>query len=580
MEQENETDHISEQTNKKKIFVSSNNNHNQVTSKSINDQEMQLNMTNINLKIDPSTSNNNVDSRSNYTSNSAIDNTQQSREHFTVQLSPSKVLNCHNSSEIDSDTNSDKKSNTKEITRSNLENINQELLKNKSPITLLKDKNTSSDILKPTERTTKLRKMYMKYKFFCFICDTKIKSSKDWESHATSTLHLEKCMSKNDYVSYDCGGCKTFLFGNKENILKHCKDIHNDVSGLPYVFRCMKDVFYHCIFMSPTNWKSWTFCGPCKYYSFLKMKCYSVNHMYKKSKNFKCNSCLIHFVCSQEVYNKHLMSCEHIMLEYFQSKKVGENLETKTICNLKLPPIVLNKFTIDNVKATCNDCNFQMASNEKAITDHLTKCINKSDVSKKNTSKINTYFCTICDKIISDFNQWKLHLVLSSHLIKCYDIKDLVSYTCKICDLHCYGVVNHVTEHQKIHPNSSEKNLSLFMAFNFHRINKDLKTKNFYYCEECETYAEVNSNSDHWNKSHKTKLKRIICQPCRTEFFCIEDNLLFNKHTLSSEHIILKSVATKSPLLEHIFLPNENQKPTIKSILKEYKNTLKRANNK
>lgn len=564
MEQENEVDHLGNTQKKKKILVSSNNNHNQITLKSINDQDMQLNMSNINLKIDPSTSSkNNVNSSSNYTSNSVINNTQQSREHFTS-----------NSSEIDFGTDSDKKSDAREITRSNLENNNQELLENKSLIQFMKYKNTSSEILKPTKRATKLCKKYFRYKFVCLICDTKMESLKDWESHPISTLHLEKCMSKNDYVSYDCGGCKTFLFGNKEQILKHCKDIHNDISGLPYVFRCMKEVFYQCIFISPTNWKSWSFCGPCKNYSFLKKKCYSINHINKSTMNFKCNSCLIDFICSQEVYSKHLMSCEHIMLEYFQFKKFGENLETKTICNLKLPPIVLNKFTIDNVKATCNDCKFQMAPNEKAITVHLTECINKSEIGRKNTSKIKTYFCTICNEIISNFNQWKLHSVLSSHLIKCYNIKDLVSYTCELCDLHCYGVVNHMTEHQTIHPNNSEKNLSLFMAFNFHRINKDFKTKDFYYCEECETYEEVNSNSDHWNKSHKTKLKRIICQPCRTEFFCTEGNSLFNKHTLSCEHIILKFVAAKSslPELNIQSLINEKQKPCVsKNILDKCK---------
>lgn len=560
MEQENEADHLGEQTEKKKILVSHSNDPNSVISKSIDDQEMQFNITNSYLKIDPSTSSNNhVNLRSNYTPNSDTVYTHQSQENPVAELSPSKVFKCNDSLEIDFGMDSDKKYCTKEITRSNLENNNQELQQTKSPTQIMKYKNTSSDILKPTEHT-KLCKKYIGSKFFCLICDTKMKSLKDWESHAISTRHLEKCMIKNDYVSYDCGGCKTFFFGNKEQILKHCKDIHNDISGLPCVFRCMKDVFYQCIFISPTNWKPWSFCGPCKNYSFLKKKCYSSNHTLKKTINFKCNSCLIDFVCSQEVYNKHLMSCEHIMLEYFQSKKVGENPENQTLCNLKLPPIVLNKFTIDNVKATCNDCKFQMVSNEKAITVHLTECINKSDVGRKNTSKIQTYFCTICSKITSDFNQWKLHLLLSSHLIKCHDIKDLVSYTCKTCSMHCYGVVNHLTEHQSIHPNNSEKNLSMFMAFNFHRINKNLKSKDFYYCEECETYAEVNSNSDHWNKSHKTKLKRIICQPCRTEFFCIEDNLLFNKHILSSEHIILKSVTSRNPLPELNIQSLTNQK--------------------
>jgi len=570
MEQENEADHLGEHSQKKKTLVSHNNNHNQVTSKSIDDQEMKLNMTNSDLIVDPSTSSyNNVNSKSNYTSNSDIDNTNQSRKHLTVELSPSKVLKCNDSSEIDFGTDSDKKPNTQEISKSSLESNDQELLKNKSLIQSMQYKNTSSDI-KPTEHSTQLFKNYIGFTFFCLICDIKMKSLKDWESHAINTRHLEKCMKKNDYVSYDCGGCKTFFFGNKEQILKHCKDIHNDISGLPCVFRCMKEVFYQCIFVCPTNWKYWWFCGPCKHYSFFKMKCYSINHTYKKTINFKCNSCLIDFVCSQEVYNKHLMSCEHIMLEYFQSKKVDENHETQTICNLKLPLVILNKFNIDNVKATCNDCKFQMVPNEKAITIHLTECINKSDGGRKNIYKIKTFFCAICNEIISGFNHWKLHLILSSHLIKCYDIKDLVSYTCEPCELHCFGIVNHMTEHQNIHPNDSEKNLCMFMAFNFQRINKDLKSNYFYYCEECETYAEVNSNSDHWNKSHKTKLKRIICQPCRTEFFCIEDNFLFNKHNLSSEHVILKSVTAKNPLPELNIQPliNQNQKPSVpKSIL-------------
>ncbi|XP_060841499.1 uncharacterized protein LOC132922160 [Rhopalosiphum padi] len=567
MEQENEANHLSKDTQKKNILVLNNYNHNQVTLKSIDNQEMQLNMTNSDLKIDPSTSSyEHVNSKSNNTSNSDIDNINQLREDFMVESSPSKVIKCDNSSEINFGVESEKKSITNKIT--NLEN-NHELLKNKSPIQFTKFKHTNFDILKSTEHAIKYKKS-IETNFHCLICDTKIKSLKDWESHVISTFHIEECLNKHNYVSYDCGGCKIFFFGSKAQILKHCKDIHNDISGLPCVFRCMKEVFYHCIFVSPNNWKSWSFCGPCKSYSFLKLKCYSSNHIYKKTIHFKCNSCLIDFVCSQEVYNKHLMSCEHIMLEYLQSKKVGENLENQTICYLKLPPIILNKFSIDNIKSTCNDCKFQMHSNEEAITFHLTECINKSDIGEKNRLNIKTYFCEVCNITMPDYTQWKFHLILSSHLIKCYDIKDLVSYTCELCSLHCYGGVHHVTDHQNIHPNNSEKNLSRFMAFNFQRINNDLKTKDFYYCEECEIYAEVNSNSDHWNKSHKTKLKRIVCQPCRTEFFCIEDNVLFNKHILSSEHIILKSVAFKK------LLPELKTQPLINQNLKPYvsKNTL------
>ncbi|XP_050058890.1 uncharacterized protein LOC114129116 isoform X2 [Aphis gossypii] len=569
MEQENEADHLSEHTHIHKTLVSNNNNHNQVTSI---DQEMQLNTTNSDLKIDPSTSSyEHVNSTSNNTSNSDID-INQIREQFTVESIPAKVLKSDNPSEINFDMDSDKNSNINNIIKTSLEN-NHETLKNKSPIPFMKYKQTNIDVLKSTENAIKFKKSFEK-SFHCFICDTQIKSLKDWESHAISTFHIEKCMNKNNFVSYDCGGCKTFFFGSKERILKHCKDVHNDISGLPCVFKCMKEVFYHCMCISPTNWKSWSFCGPCKSFSCYKIKCYPSNHIYKKTIQFKCDSCLIDFVCSQEVYNKHLMSCEHIMLEYLQNKKVDKNLETQTMYCLKLPPIILNKFSIDNIKSTCNDCKFQMESNEKALTFHLTVCINKSDIHGKKTSNIKTYFCEVCNITTSNFTQWKFHLLLSSHLIKCFDIKDLVSYTCEICSLQCYGAVHHVTDHQNLHPNNSVQNLSKFMAFNFQRINKDLETKDFYYCEECETYAEVNSNSDHWNKSHKTKLKRIVCKPCRTEFFCIEDNGLFTSHILSSEHIILKSVISKNvfPECKTQSSINQNQKPNAsKSTLEKNK---------
>lgn len=384
-------------------------------------------------------------------------------------------------------------------------------------------------------------------KFCCWVCGKVMKSLKDWKSHAVDdNFHIDKCMNKNDYISYDCGGCKTLFFGNKDLILKHCKDIHNDRSGLPSIFKCMKEIFTEFIFMSPGNRKTWTFCGPCKKYSSAKMNCNMSNHLNKKSKNFHCSSCMINFICSQDVYIKHLVSSEHIILEFLRGD-VDENSEPQIAHKLKLPPIFLNKFTINKKVAVCNDCKLQMFSNEKSITLHLIECIYKSDISGKNTTKINKYFCEVCNETTSDFGQWKSHLILSSHLIKCYDNKNLVSYTCELCLLHCYGNARHVGEHQDIHPNSSEKSLSMFLAFNFQRINKDLKSTQFYYCEDCQTYAEVNLNSNHWNKSHKTKLKRMVCHPCRTEFFCIEGNDLFVKHIISSEHIILKYITTKNP---------------------------------
>jgi len=119
-------------------------------------------MINSDLIVDPSTSSyNNVNSRSNYKSNSDIDNTNQSKEHLAVEMSPSKVLKYNDSSKIDFGTDSDKKSNTEEINRSSLESNNQELLKTKSLIQSMQYKNTSSDFLKPTEHATQLCTNYL-----------------------------------------------------------------------------------------------------------------------------------------------------------------------------------------------------------------------------------------------------------------------------------------------------------------------------------------------------------------------------------------------------------------------------------
>jgi len=398
--------------------------------------------------------------------------------------------------------------------------------------------------------------------FHCLICDITTKSFKYWKSHAVNIGHIGKCMVKNNYVSYTCSGCKTVFYGDKDYILNHCKAIHNNISNLPFIFKCMQEVFEQFIFLNPGNRKTWTFCGPCKIFSSTTISCSSSNHNNnnKHLKYFKCNSCLIYFECKEELYNKHLMSYEHIMLEHLRIAN-GLKPDFENEFNLKLSSV-----TIDNDKATSNDGESQMVPSEELLTNRLIECIYKPDINSN--MKIRSFFCAVCNEIMLDFHQWKRHVILPSHLIKCHGINDLVSYTCEICSLHCYGNVYHVTDHQCIHPNNSEKNLSKFMAFNFKRINNDIKSKEFYYCGDCETYAEVNFEPDHWNKSHKNKLSRKICKPCRTEFFCIEGNEIFNKHMLSSEHIILKYVSNKTPHLEPLtkskqlnILKDENKKP-------------------
>lgn len=587
-------EHETEPKKRKKKIVIFNDQHNQSTLKFEEDYQKKLNMTKSHLKLDPDTSSNNIKVFSRTVSRpkkiSTLNNgTTRSNEHrrsnslpedfigklnsTNFNLNSSKPLRKVSSSRnnkitFNFDMDSDKNLNTNEVSNSNsLENSNNgNTLKPTNLTQFMQSENVGyvccsfchiiicDDNTKLTEHALKCKKLietnfsFIK-NYHCLVCNLKMKSIRQWKLHAISIDHIDKCKSINDYVSYDCGGCKVVFFGNKDQILSHCKNVHKNPSGLPCIFKCMKEVFSKFIFVSSDKWKSWMFCGPCRKYSTLPINCHAPNHTNRKTKQYKCNTCSIDFICNQDVYVKHLLSCEHIMMEYLRTETNGK-YELQSICNLKLLPMFLSKFTVGSKKVTCNDCKCQMEANEKTILVHLSECIVKSDLGGKNTTQIKSYFCAVCNELTSDFSQWKFHLISPSHLIKCYGINDLVSYTCELCSLHCYGNGYHVTEHQNIHPNNSEKNLSKFMALNFQRINKDLKSKQLYYCEACETNGEINLNSDHWSKSHKAKLKREVCQSCRIEFFCVEGKGLFDKHVLSSEHIILKYTSTQNLLLE------------------------------
>lgn len=575
MEPKNESNRLNEHKKQKKKTNFYHSQNNQVTLKIT---EKNKKMTNNYLRIDPCLSNENEICSTSNSPTVYIKTLHQNTEHFLKSvtdnfiqelhstcsdLRPSQLLESNDSLKIDESYIN------MEVPRSSLEKDNKgTVLKFSNSVNVIQCEHGDyfccrlchkSQLLFDNHRKRCESKLNYLRKFYCAMCDKEMRSLIDWKTHSISHSHIDKIMNNSDYVSYDCGGCKAAFFQNQETILKHCKTVHNDSSSLPYIFKCMKEVFHHFLTTDPEKWKTWTFCGPCKKYSSIKFNCLSANHLKKKTINIKCNSCLIDFICNQDVYDRHLISSEHIMLEYLRINK------PMCVSNIKLPPIILNRFTIEKDKTTCNECRFQMLSNEKAIASHMNECIIKPDLGGKSTIKIIKYFCAVCNETISDFSQWKFHLIFPSHLTKCHDITDLVSYTCELCSLHCYGRSYHVTEHQSIHPNNSEKNLSMFLAFNFQRINKNLKSKEFFYCEDCVTYAEVNSNSDHWNKSHKTKLKRLFCQPCRTEFFCIEGNNLYSKHILTSEHIILKYVTTKPSVLEYKLTPFKSQKSSIQN---------------
>lgn len=620
MEQQIENSNLVEpKKQKKKINVYSNQ-RNKVIKKLANDpKDKLLNMANSNFKSDPCSSTGpsivilssntgstiNIDNnyQNNKQCNSVYNNFESDCYLTSLSSSISKVMNQINSSQVGgavSNSNTNQRINNDELSLSGFKNIQRITLKHQNFFQHFGSEDTHLsrccfchvimpyNILTLNEHAAKCKKhiesnLNHLRRFTCIVCDKTMRTLKHWKLHVISPSHFDNCVNENNNVSFDCGGCKVFFFGNKEQILNHCKTVHKNPSGLPYIFKCLPEVFHE---LSKGNQKCWVFCSPCKQFSTSHVNCSLQNKPSNKNiKYFHCGTCSIDFICTQDVYNKHWVSCEHFMLEHLKAK-IGYKPNCQSIDNLKLPPIFLNRFTLKNEKAVCNDCSFQMVSNEETISFHLTKCIPKSNLGGKNTTNINKFFCVVCNEEKADFSEWKLHLISSSHLIKCHKFDDLVSYSCTLCSLHCYGSICYVYEHQNIHSNSSEENLSHFMAFNYKRINKELKSKDYYYCEDCETYSVVNS-SDHWNKSHKTKLKRLVCQPCRVEFLCIEENNLFDRHILSSEHIVLKYMGTnnleqkplKSSLLNDELRGNTDSLCIQESIKSSFSNTIKTFSN-
>ncbi|XP_050540985.1 uncharacterized protein LOC126905387 isoform X2 [Daktulosphaira vitifoliae] len=405
-------------------------------------------------------------------------------------------------------------------------------------------------------------KSYFIDEFICLLCDVHFKSQNKWKLHIISSVHITKCTDGNHYFSYNCGGCKAMFYGPEDQILTHCKSVHKDWSALPCIFKLLSEVFYQ-FFFNPKNNKTWSFCGPCKIFSDSELNCQSYNHRMKKSKSFNCNSCLIELNCSQDVYDKHILSCEHIMIEHL---RITTN-KLNYISNLELPVVILNQYFVNSKKATCKACKIEVLLNEDSISNHLIECIIKQDKNNyKHLEKIKKFFCAVCNEIMSSYNTWRYHLFTLDHIKKCLHFNDLISYTCNMCALHCYGSEYFAVDHQKVHPNQSEVLFSKFMAFNFQRIFTKSNKKLFYYCEPCTIYEEVNSNTIHWSKSHEIKLQRIVCDTCHIEFFCDDGNELYLKHELSSEHLSLKYLtSSKSDELTKTSF-NNNKKMKKKSI--------------
>ncbi|XP_050432069.1 uncharacterized protein LOC126840408 [Adelges cooleyi] len=379
--------------------------------------------------------------------------------------------------------------------------------------------------------------------FFCLICETNFKSPSNWKTHIITPAHIEKCKNGKYIFSYNCGGCKAMFYGPKDQILEHCQTVHNDKSSLPCIFKLISLIFFQYININPGNSKLWKFCGPCKTFSDNKLNCLPYKHRNKRTKVFECKSCLIEFQCSQEVYDKHLLSGEHIVLQHLRTTTTSKSTP-HSICNLKLPKLILNKFSVDSYKAICNACKSNISLDEKSLVIHLSKCMLKQDTTDQNLTKINQFYCAVCHEDISDFIKWTNHLITPNHILKCQTFNNLVSYTCDSCAKHCFGSEHFVTEHQKLHPNTHEVKFSNFKAHNFQRIGDNLNCKELYYCELCATHAQVTSGSDHMSKSHKTRLHRVTCDTCRIHLLCVEGNKLYNQHLLSSEHIMLKYLAS------------------------------------
>jgi len=201
--------------------------------------------------------------------------------------------------------------------------------------------------------------------------------------------------------------------------------------------------------------------------------------------------------------------------------------------SIKLPPLLLQVFSIDINEAKCIKCNISCVPKEEDILFHLSVC--NGTLIEENIQTAFKFNCLMCNFSNDSIDEWKYHLFNLDHISKSFDSdKKRFSYNCNLCNTHFYGFRDSILQHNckpQFLPSLSD-----VMAFVYAKYNIQDKQTMLHYCTDCSnvTYDLTNLHIEEHCKVANTS----VCNSCLITFYS-PSNEEFLNHKISFEHMVL-----------------------------------------
>lgn len=198
---------------------------------------------------------------------------------------------------------------------------------------------------------------------------------------------------------------------------------------------------------------------------------------------------------------------------------------------IKLPPPLLQAFSIDINQAKCIKCNHSCATTEDDILFHVSVC--NGTLIEENIQTIFKFNCLKCKFSTNSINQWKCHLFKLDHISN-DSCKIRYSHNCNLCKTHYYGFRHDILQHgckPKLISLLSELMAFVYATYNIHSIQTML-----HYCTDCFNYSYA--ITDLHVKKNCGATNNYVCNSCQITFYDSSKEAYLN-HKLSFEHMVL-----------------------------------------
>lgn len=393
------------------------------------------------------------------------------------------------------------------------------------------------------------KKINLLNKYNCLMCNFKTDDNVEWARHLLTVRHISNSFDSNSTgYSYDCGVCDTHFYGSEHSIFDHpCRP--KTLSKLSFLMRHVYERF------NVREKRMLYYCADCMRYSYDSADlhgndgCNVVEHS-----PLVCTSCRITFYGPDDAsYVRHGVCFEHSVLGCLNGDRVAPKSLKSVFWRLPLriaehfvPSWSLGQFE-------CVVCDLVGKLTYAGVYEHFVSCVCSKAVSGVGDgSPIKLIVCQACgyryrcpDAGPAAYARWVDHVVSERHLKKTIVVGDthyLYTYYCPVNEAVLFGTAFSVQQH--LWQTNDELGHLLFvsecMADVYRRADGRSDFGTLYCCGVCLYYTD-GEFCQHQNDGSRPTFR---CPSCRV---CFNVRADYDEHLFSSEHIVLKYFAPKTP---------------------------------